>query len=317
MRAVARVIEDELVEPVVGLLLGAMDVEQGPTDEQVAVLSAIVAGYWGRTDLDLGTVARLGPGEAAAAVTDPAHRRRVRELMVLLELCRHPTSAAQTARVDEYATALGEDGPGLALTRELVAGGAEAASADYQRFINDQHLEFDEPTLRGMLGDDAAANEALGARLRALHDLPPGTLGYEYVEFYRRNGITLPGEDPNSPAMFVAHDMSHVIAGYEPTGQGELSLGAMQLAIDDNDAHWMALLGNLGVHEAGFLGPGAIVPKTGTLTRAGAAEMFARAFLRGSRCTGDFTLVDHLALADLPLAEVRAQFGVPPLDDVE
>jgi ubiquinone biosynthesis protein Coq4 len=33
--------------------------------------------------------------------------------------------------------------------------------------------------------------------MRALHDLPVGTLGYEYVEFYQRNGITLPGDDPN------------------------------------------------------------------------------------------------------------------------
>jgi hypothetical protein len=309
----ARVIDDEMVEPVVGLLLGAIDVEGGATDEQVAVLRAIVSGYWGRTDLDLETVTRLGPDEAASCVTDPAHRRRVRELVVLLELCRHPSSPAQTAWADDYMTALGEDGPGLTLTRELVSEGAAVAAADYYRFLDDERPDFAERTLQGM-GDDAAANEELAARLRALHDLPADTLGYQYVEFYRRNGITLPGEDPNSPAMFVSHDMCHVIAGYEPIGQGEIALGAMQLAIDDNDVHWLAMLGNLGVHEAGYLGSDHLVPKTATLTRPGAPEMVARAFLRGSQCTGDFTIADHLALVALPLAEVRERFGVPPLD---
>jgi hypothetical protein len=45
----------------------------------------------------------------------------------------------------------------------------------------------------------------------------------------------------------------------------------------------------------------------------GATDMLAEAFERGTRCTGDFTVVDHLSLADQPLADVRAHFGVPPL----
>jgi len=35
-------------------------------------------------------------------------------------------------------------------------------------------------------------------------------------------------------------------------------------------------------------------------------------FERGSATRQDFTLVDHLARADLPLDEVRDRFGVPP-----
>jgi hypothetical protein len=311
---VARVIDDPMAEPVARVLLGAIDVDGGATDEQVAVLGAVVAGYWGRPDLDLNALPSLDPSGAAAAVTEPAHRRRVRELMVMLELCRHPLSDAQVARVEEYATALGETGPGLALARTLVTQGATAAAADYFRFLAGMEQEFEEPTLRGWpAGDDAVgANTELAARLRELHDLPEDTLGHQYVEFYRRNGIELPGEDPNQPAVFVSHDMCHVIAGYEPTGQEEIALGAMQLALDDTDVHWLAFLGNLSVHEAGFLGVGDLVPKDATLTRDGATDMLGRAFLRGSQCTGDFTAADHLALAAAPLAEVREQFGVPP-----
>jgi len=49
----SRVIDDELVEPVVRTLLGVIDVEGGATNEQLAVLRALVHGLWGRPDLDL------------------------------------------------------------------------------------------------------------------------------------------------------------------------------------------------------------------------------------------------------------------------
>ena len=311
----ARVIDDSMVEPVARALLGAVDVDGGATDEQRAVIAAIVASYWERPDLALDTLAPLDPDGAAAVITVAAHRARVRELMVLLELCRHPLSEAQVHRVDEYAAAFGQTGPGLIVARTLVREGAEQAMADYYRYIGDVESAMAEPSLRDQYTAALDAPDLeLAARLHALHDLPVGTLGYEYVEFYRRNGITLPGDDPNMPAVFVAHDMCHVIAGYEPTGQGEIALGAMQLAIADTDAHWVGFLGNLAVHEAGFLSSESLVAKTATLTREGAPEMLARAMWRGSRCTGDFTTADHLAMVDVPLSEVRDRFGVPPLE---
>jgi len=311
----ARVIDDSMVEPVARALLGAVDVDGGATDEQRAVIAGIVGGYWERPDLALDSLDPLDPDGAAAVITVEAHRRRVRELMVLLELCRHPLSEAQVRRVDEYAAAFGQTGPGLSVARTLVRQGAEEAMADYYRYIGDVESAMAEPSLRD---EYTAALDApdpeLAARLRALHDLPVGTLGYEYVEFYQRNGITLPGDDPNMPAVFVAHDMCHVIAGYEPTGQGEIALGAMQLAVADTDAHWVGFLGNLAVHEAGFLSSESLVAKTATLTREGAPEMLARAMWRGSRCTDDFTTADHLVMAAVPLSEVRDRFGVPPLE---
>jgi hypothetical protein len=307
-------IDDIAVEPIVAMLLGAIDVDGGATDEQRAVLAAIVAGAWGRPDLDLDTLEPLDPAGAAAAIP-PAMRRRARELMVLLELCCHPLPQEQVARVDEYAAALGEEGPGLVIARDLVRDGAAAAMADYQRYVDTIQGDLEEPTLRAAYPGSLDGPDAeLAARLRALHDLPAGTLGYEYVEFYRRNGLTLPGDDPNMPAVFVAHDMCHVIGGYEPTGQGEIALGAMQLAVTDTDAHWIGFLGNLAVHEAGFLSNDSLSAKSATLTRAGAPEMLARAMWRGANCTGDFTTADHLAMTSLPIEEVRARYGVPPLE---
>jgi hypothetical protein len=106
-----------------------------------------------------------------------------------------------------------------------------------------------------------------------------------------------------------------VIAGYEPVAEGEIALGAMQLALADTQAHWVGFLGNLAVHEAGIINKEGFVGKTATLDRPGAADYMAQAMVRGTQCTSDFTIADHLALAELPLAEVRAQFGIPPLDE--
>jgi len=309
---VTPIIEDALVVPLARLLLGVADVDGGPTDEQIGVLRAIVAGCGGRTDIDIASLAPLAPDDAADLVRAPEARRRSRELMVLLELCRHPLSDAQVARVDEYAAALGESGPGLEMARDLVRSGAETAQADFFRFYEPHAADVAEQSLRDRYGGDLAGPDAeLGDRLRALHDLPEGTLGYAYVDFYRRSGIKVPGDDPHSPAMFVGHDMCHVVAGYEPVGVDEIALGAMQLTVADNDTHWMQFLGNLAVHEAGFLGTGDIVPKQATLARPGATDTLAHAMWRGSQCTGDFTSADHLARADRPLEDVRAEFGVP------
>lgn len=311
----ARVIGDELVESVAGALSGAIDTGDGGTDEQRAVLAAIVGSYWERPDLDLDVLAPLDPTAAAGAISGAAERRRVRELLVLLAICRHPVSEAQQDRIEEYAAALDESGPGIELTAALVREGLDAARADFNRFLGTIGSSSPEPQLADRYTATLdAPDPGLAERLRALHGLPEGSLGWSYVEFYRRNGIELPGDNPFIPAQMVAHDFTHVIGGYEPTAPGEIALGAMLLSIDDHDdRHWIGFLANLGVHEGGYAGAdGGLVPKTATLARPGAVEMLAEGFARGAQCTADFTNVDHLALASLPLEEVRARFGVPP-----
>jgi hypothetical protein len=308
-----RIIDAEHAEPILRAMVGAADVDTGPTAEQLAVVGALAAGYF-EVDLDPATIESLSPHATAEAFVEPAQRRRVRELLVLVELCRHPASPSQAARVEEYCAALGESGPGLAIARDLVDRSRAEAAADYMRFFEGAVAgPMLEPQLADRYGVSLEAPDAgLAARLRALADAPPGTLGRAHVDFYERNGFDLPGIALKSPAVFVSHDMCHVIGGYEPVGVDEIALGAMQMGVSDTDTHWMQFLGNLGVHEAGYLdGGGTLVPKEGTLNRPGAPETVAHAFWRGAQCTGDFTTIDHLGRAHEPLAEVRASFGIP------
>ncbi|HEY7106046.1 MAG TPA: hypothetical protein VH986_06570 [Acidimicrobiia bacterium] len=301
----------ELVEPVTRALLGAIDVGDGPTDEQLSVLGAVVAHLWARPDLDVRALAPLDPREAAAAVVEPDARRRLRELMVVLELCRHPEAGAQVERVEEYAAALGWEGPELEITRDWVDRGVDRAAEDFERFYQEHLGTLSEPSLRDRYLRIDTPDLELAERLQALHDLPAGTLGHAYIDFYRRNDITVPGADVHTPAHYVSHDMNHVISGYEPTGPGEIALGGFTLAMNDNDANWIQFVANLVIHEAGLVHHGAIKPKDSTLTRPGATDLLGDALWRGAQCTADFSQADHLALAAWPLADVRAHFGVP------
>ncbi|MEX2100279.1 MAG: Coq4 family protein [Acidimicrobiia bacterium] len=304
-------IDPGMVEPVTRALLGAIDVDGGATDEQLAVLRAVVTHLWARDDLDLSTLTPLDPDAAASAIVDDAHRRLSMELMVTLELCRHPESAEQIDRVETYARALGASGPELEIFRSWIDEGTTRATADFDRFYGEKLEALSEPSLRHDYLRLEEPDLDLAQRLAALHDLPEGTLGHAYIEFYRRNGITVPGKDVHTPAHYVSHDMNHVISGYEPTGQEEIALGAFTLAMNDNDANWIQFIANLAIHEAGIIRHGEIVPKSSTLQRPGATDLLGEALWRGAQCTADFSQADHLVMADWLLDDVRAHFGVP------
>ncbi len=309
-------IADEDVERVVAGLLGAVDVDDGPQDEQLAVLDSIVRHLLGRPDLDLAAVQPLGPDELALAVTDPTSRTRTHWLLVTLEACRHPLGPSQVDSVERYLDALGVDGPDREVFRDLVHVGTDRAAADFRRFLDTTLAERVDPPLRAVAPVADAPEPELADRLCAFAELPDGSLGRAFLDFHTRNGIPVPGVEA-SPInhFFVGHDMTHTIAGIEPTGPGEVALSAFQMAADDTALNTAALLASLVVHEAGFERSPSVAAEAGILATPGAAELLGQEMGRGAACSADFSLVDHFELAPLPLAEVRRRFGVgAPVD---
>ena len=304
-------IDPNLVEPVLGGLVGAADLGDGPTDEQLAVLGAVAIHVCDRADLDPATMPRLGPDELAAEVTDPATRRRFHELLFTVEQCRHPLTADQVEQSERYAAALGFDGPDLAMFRSLVERGTAAAAADFQRFFAEMIPSRAEHELRAMTLHAAEVDTTLADRIDAWHDLPESTLGWCYVEFLRSNGLLTPGREATDlNPLYVAHDMFHVISGIAPTGEGEIALGGFQVAMNDNSTNSFAFLAPLIVHEAGFSGIDRVDSTAGTLGRPYAAELLGREMARGASTSMDFFAIDHLALVAEPLDALRDRFGV-------
>jgi len=301
----------ELVEPFVGGLLGVCDVDGGPTEEQLVVLQAIVSQVWRRPDLDLRAQTPLGPAQLAAAVQSPTDRRHFQEMIVTLEACRHPLLDAQLERAEAYETAIGIIGPDAALFRTMVDEGTDRAKADFARFLNGSVEDRVEPSLRDIAVPEGSSEPELVARIEKLRACAPGTLGHAYVEFYEIAGLPFPGVEATPMNHFyVGHDMTHVISGIGTTAEAEVALSAFLMAMVDDSVNRSALLASLIVHEAGFGDSNKVKAEQGILARPGAAELLAAEIARGGECSADFSRVDHFAMADRPLAEIRAEFGV-------
>lgn len=301
----------ELVEPFVAGLLGVCDVDGGPTEEQLVVLQAIVEQVWRRPDLNLREQTPLDPAQLAAAVTSATDRQHFQELVVTLEACRHPLTDAQLERAEAYEHAIGIIGPDAALFRTMVDEGTERAKADFARFLDGSVKARVEPSLRDVAVVDGVGEPELVARIEKLRSCAPGTLGHAYVEFYDIAGLPFPGVEATPMNHFyVGHDMTHVISGIGTTAEAEVALSAFLMAMADDSVNRSALLASLIVHEAGFGDSNKVKAEQGILARPGAAELLAAEIARGGECSADFSRVDHFAMADRPLAEIRAEFGV-------
>jgi len=302
----------DLVEPFTGALMAGIDVDGGPTAEQLGVLRAIVTNVWDRPDLELMTVRRVGPHELADLLPDLDHRNAFHELHLTLETCRHPVTDGQVQLVQTYADALEVDAEDLLIFRDLVNEGVETASADYRRFLDHNLDERVEPSLVNQQPDADLKEAALAEKLEAFAEYGPGTLGRAFLSFYERFGLTLPGiESSTHHHFFVAHDMTHTIAGLSTSVAGEIALSGFQFAMNNDRLNRAALLASLVAHEAGFAHPDHLTKADDSaLSNANHARLLALELRRGSHCTGDFSLIDHFEVAPMLIADVRAEFGV-------
>jgi hypothetical protein len=310
----ARADHPDLRAEIVGILRGVIDAGDGGTPEQRSMIETITHLVLQAPELDPCAIDPL-PAAAIPSLSsgDPLLLRRIRMLVVLVEFCRHPLTEQQVSLADSYGLALGGDEVGLRLAREMVTQGAETAMADLNQSWLSAREHLTEVTLREKYSEINQVAPELAEELMRMHEQPRGTLGREYVEFYLRYQFKLPGQGAGTPSFFVAHDMCHLIAGYGPTAPEEVALAAFHLGMSDNDDHWVALITALAAYELGLapIKNDAFEVKQAVLSRDGAAELMAKAYLRGRRCSGDTTVADHLALAPLPISEVRAMYGVP------
>jgi len=321
-------VSDTLAPSIARGLIGLMDVESGPTREQQDVFQAFTRHLLRVEVLATDSASALAPGDLAAALREPASRRIFLQMAIMLELCRHPRNEKQLSQLEAYAAALQFSGPQLDAVRDLAHKTAKQATDDFLRVYDRSIPQLTEPQFRPYAGRPPA-DDVLWQQLRQLENLPRGSLGREFFEFYQRNELTLPGPDTPQPGYYVSHDMNHVIAGYEPTGPGEIALGIFKLMMNNNEANWMGSMVNFLIHEVGLFKHAKklqFVPygrdgepyhglqgRRGALTMDGAPDLVGEAFVRGDACTADFAEMNHLANAHRPLAEIRRQYHVVPL----
>lgn len=321
-------------EPVFRAVIKALrylvDVEGGATTEQLKVLRTLGVYILKIKPSELEDQSVIMPNELKHWLPDEKDKRCFLQLAIMLELCRHPRSKAQLSRFEEFAEALDFHGVELHIVQELCHRTAEEATADFIHIYSASMPELSERHGAIMTKEGTLKySEDFFERVSLLHTNPYGSLGWCFSEFYKRNDLILPNCNTPNPGYYVCHDMNHVITGYEPTGPGEIALGAFKLALCPSEANWLASLTNFLIHEVGLFKHGTdlqFIPyggdgepyhglngKRGALDLPGAPELLAEALNRGKACSGDFSALDHLAIADVPLIDIRKQFNVIPL----
>jgi len=308
----ALIVAPSLVEPVARGLLGSVSANEGPTLEQRRLLQAFVSHLWSRPDLAVDGLEPLGPAELLICLGDPQDRQTFHQLQMTLEFCRHPQTPEQLQLGETYAVALDVSSAVRSVAHDLLHEGIDKAAADVARTFNRFLPLRSELALAGETICTTQPELALARRIQAFSELPEGSLGRGLMHYYERFGIPIPGLEPCAlNHLYVAHDSTHVIAGIAITDAGEIALSAFQLAMQDNPINQSALLASLITHEAGFVSANpTIQPTRASLDTPLAAQMLAQEMARGSRCSGDFSLVDHFSLAPMPLEEVRRLFNV-------
>ena len=309
-------------------LIGLMDIDGGPTPEQSRLLNTLATHI---LNIDMSALPKsvaLTPSELAVHLPDANYQRVFMQIAIVLDLCRHPKNEMQFRRVEEYAAALKFNGVELTMLRDFAHLSAADASSDFFRFYGQYTPDLSEHNAKFPPGDPRELDDQFFDRIAEFAHMPYGSLGWAFTHFYDRSKLKIPGRDSPNPSYYVSHDMGHVISGYEATGPGELALGAIKLGLDGSDANWMASLANLLIHEVGLFTHGTttqFIPYgsggdpyykagiRGAMDMPGAADLFAEALQRGAACGGDFTKLDHLAIAHMPLIEIRRELKIPPL----
>ncbi len=271
--------------------------------------------------VDLERVQPVAPDAVAAALPDPDQRRELIELMVLLEMVCRPIPEPLQASVERWAVALDVDDRALRLARDLTRGAQALATADFYRlnWIGEGDDQQD-PRFQALLQQYGTAAYALTLepdlseqqRWAALEHCAAGSLGRGLWDFYQQRGFRLPGEVGAANAALAHHDWVHLVAGYDTTPIGELEVTGFMAAASRAPGAMLGFLGAVSIYETGLLQSVVLqqaYPQT--LEDPTNRARLAEAIRRGSVCSVDPLLeVDYFALANQPLAAVRAAWGL-------
>lgn len=253
--------------------------------------------------------------ELATLFPSPARREQVLQAMMLMTLMDERVAPAEVALIETYARGLGVDEPRVKNLRQLAEGRVrtlwlDLARRSFARPIFEKTLK--EKGLGGvwkivgpMIG--LAKDDALANRFTELGRLPENSFGYAYFRFIVDHQLGFPGEGIVAEEG-MWHDLTHVLAGYDTTPRGEVSVVSFIAGyVREDPFFWLftiALQFHLGIRvspyspgEHGFFDPAVVIP----------------AFRRGLAMKVDISRNwdpwPHLAR---PLEDVRRELGVVP-----
>jgi hypothetical protein len=272
------------------------------------------------SEIDIDGLRPITPEALARAITTPGLGEQLAQAMIVGAIADGEPEPAAYARLEAFARALDVEPPALRTLKLLVEQHTLLFRLDFMRRSHITDMFKD--TYRhhgGILGVAAAVlgqrglyeDKELAARFEALGRLPADTLGHAYFTHCRSQGFAFPGERRGFPLTGVYHDLTHVLAGYDSSPEGELQVGAFTAGFKRTNPFYLLLFVGFLWGSGINLTPVEQPHITGMMARGGMAEGFIRAIERGGRVNTDLSdNWDFWPLLPLPLAEARAQLNV-------
>lgn len=286
-----------------------------PADE-TAIRAANEFVFGSQATVDVRGLAPISPRELAAALDNPDTAEAAAKFLAVTALVDGTIDASRIELACAFAGELGVKDDYLRDLTEAAAGHLAWVAADLNR---QNVLSLTHGTIRRFEDyplhpyRENGGDRDLVERYRALAELAPGTLGREFLDWYTTHSFELPGEPESVNEAFVRpHDSTHLLSGYSTSPQGELLVSTFTLGMMGphepigGQVLPVILSFHLGVHLTDLAGAwrGSLDPRK-----------FWAAWDRGAACSTNLFAADwdFWSVADVPLAELRRRYRVPPL----
>lgn len=288
----------------------------GPMPPAVEALLEAAEGHVLRLEqcLDLAALAPISPAELAAAIVEADLRQQLVHGLILVSLADGKPSAKKGDAVVAFATALGVSTAEVHSVERLAHHHMLLFRADFMRrshiaesFKHQVEASGLWGTIKAVLGMRGLLEDReLAARYRALGDLAPDTLGYQFIEYLDRNGFSAPGEKHGFPEAGIWHDFTHVLSGYDTDPAGEMQIGAFIAGYKQHNPFYVLMFVMLTFGTGVNMTPLPQAHSEGILAEPGLAEKVFAALERGSKVTMDLTdHWNHWDYVERPVDEVR------------
>lgn len=266
-------------------------------------------------EVDVESLEQPAPADLARRLADPQTRQGAARVVGAASLVDGDLDPGRLRLAVEYASALGVSEAWVRQLLETARGHLEWVKADMVRrnvatFPGLGVADGTDPDFLPYTG--SAADRALADRYRALADLPDGSFGRAFYGQFELHGFLVPGEvGAFNEAFSVRHDAIHVLSDYDTSVPGELLVSTFTGAMHGDGGMGAHILPVIYEWHVGVDMSFAVPPSRGMLE----PERFWVAWDRGAAATRDVLAPgwDFFSQASLPLDEVRAAHGIPPL----
>lgn len=264
-------------------------------------------------DLAVDTLENIAPDALAAALEGTELRQRAVQFLVLTSYLPLEVDPDEVGVVDAFASALEVSTDMLRDLHRVRDHRLKWLAFDYVRRGLRAFLPHD-TTWQRIRRIVSAMHQYVGdpevaGRYQALEQLDEGTLGWCFFHFYRDRGFPLPGEKGGFSELFVSHDMTHVLSGFNTDMDGEMNIAAFQAGMSRSEYGWEMLMEIILDYHLGlkFTTAGLVEPGLGHFHPDAALAGYER----GLRCNIDLIADwDYWSVVDKPVDELRERYNI-------